>query len=1139
MSHMRVPANIRLFVVAALVLVSALASAQMEWKQVTHTAAWASRWGNVPAVVFDGKMWVLGGINYAVAMTDVYYSTDGFGWTRTTDSAPWSAASGRHCEAITFNGKIWVLQSARDSFYFPLVEVWNSADGAAWTRVADAPSMGDRFTALAYGGKMWALCDGGGVWSSTDGVEWIDVGTAAWGQRPNHHSVVFDNKMWVLGGRRDTTDLNDVWYSTDGVSWTLATDSTGWVRMSQFPVVTHDGKMWVLGGTNVDGFPVGHVWWSADGVNWARATDSAGWGRRAVGAVLAYNGHIWVVDGYDVWRSADGVAWTKVTFGAEWEARTSPKGLAFDGKMWVLGGYGADTIATAQLLGDVWHTTDGVAWTQAVDSAPWAGRYDQAAVVFDNRMWIMGGFTWGHDCLNDVWSSYDGVSWVKVTDHAAWPGRARHTAVAFGGRMWVMGGRKIDGNDARDVWYSTDGANWTRATSAAGWSGRNGHAAVTAGGYLWVLGGWGDGGELADVWRSADGVNWTQTTANPGWSNRTAHSATTYGGRIWVCGGAGGATTPVHDVWYSTDGVSWTQATAAAEWSRRANAASVGFGGKLWVLGGWVGDAFANDVWYYEAPPGVEVVSPNGGEVLFAGTHRTVTWASTGSMTDSVSYSLDNGTTWRFLGKQSPPEWYLDWVVPDTAAQCLIKVTALGDSVMEDVSDAPFAISPGWRRGKSIPVLPNGNERKGPKDGAWLVTGPGPGKSGDVVYVAKGNKTTDFYRYEPAPGDSSAWYYDGVAQIPLIEPNGKEKAPGKGCVGVYGGGYIYMTKGANTDGFWRYNVAANTWEALAPVPLGWTGKKVKGGTDMVYVAGGGDTAWVYLLKGYKTEFYRYDVKAGRWETLSDVPAGGGRAKWDKGSFLVYDGAGSIYAHQAKYVTRTGDAASDHHYMFRFDLAGQQWAETLPGMPLQGLHNGSIKNKKSKDGGSGVWRDGYLYALKGGGSQQFFQYDPRARAWLELDTIPSNTNPAKKTFVKAGGDITVYEGRTGTTFFILKGNKTFDFLELPLGGGGKALAAGRARSGIQAGPAATAVGRVAVTPSLLTTGSATLRYSLPAAGPATIKVIDVTGRQVLSQAFAAQRSGRLRLDLDGLSNGVYLVRLESERFNSTAKMVIER
>jgi len=62
------------------------------------------------------------------------------------------------------------------------------------------------------------------------------------------------------------------------------------------------------------------------------------------------------------------------------------------------------------------------------------------------------------------------------------------------------------------------------------------------------------------------------------------------------------------------------------------------------------------------------------------------------------------------------------------------------------------------------------------------------------------------------------------------------------------------------------------------------------------------------------------------------------------------------------------------------------------------------------------------------------------------------------------------------------------------------------------------------------------YPLPGNGQATLRVCDVTGRQVYTVS-GVPRSG-FRLDLRSMPAGVYLVRLESGRGSATRKLVIE-
>jgi hypothetical protein len=393
------------------------------------------------------------------------------------------------------------------------------------------------------------------------------------------------------------------------------------------------------------------------------------------------------------------------------------------------------------------------------------------------------------------------------------------------------------------------------------------------------------------------------------------------------------------------------------------------------------------------------------------------------------------------------------------------------------------------------------------------------------VYVAKGNKTTDFYRYD-AVEDS----FSDLEPIPGDE-GGKTKLPRKGCAAATDGvSAIYMTKGNNTTGFWKYDIGTNTWTRLADVPLGADGKKVKGGNDLAYVPGTGDTGWVYLLKGYKTSFYRFNTVTAAWDsTLTDVPYGGA-PKYDKGSFLVYDEAGHLYAHQAKYNDGTS------HYMFKYDLAAGMWGTAMKGMPMIGAYGGKEKSKKSKDGGSGAWDNGAMYALKGGNTCMFYKYEPGAKgdSWTELDTVPSYGSTLKKKKLKAGADLAVY---APGVFFALKGNKTYEFWRYvqPTANSLQPTA----RSGVMAERMANGGWQMAIAPNPLASGFATVSYSLPRAGAATVTVLDVAGRTVSVQTLVAQRAGAVPLDLRKLANGVYLVRFDAEGYTQNRKLVVQK
>jgi len=81
--------------------------------------------------------------------------------------------------------------------------------------------------------------------------------------------------------------------------------------------------------------------------------------------------------------------------------------------------------------------------------------------------------------------------------------------------------------------------------------------------------------------------------------------------------------------------------------------------------------------------------------------------------------------------------------------------------------------------------------------------------------------------------------------------------------------------------------------------------------------------------------------------------------------------------------------------------------------------------------------------------------------------------------------------------------------------------------------------LAVTPNPIACGFATLRYSLPGTGPATITVFDVSGRPTYRHAVTAERDGAAKLDLRELRGGVYLVLLDAGAHTVAQKLVVRR
>lgn len=298
-------------------------------------------------------------------------------------------------------------------------------------------------------------------------------------------------------------------------------------------------------------------------------------------------------------------SWTKVG-NAQWQARDSQGEVVFNDKLWIFGGWFDSYHAPPR---DVWNSADGKTWELVTKEAPWKYSDLPMSLTFDKKMWVMGG--WyngrlpGHGSTNEVWSSTDGKDWKLEAEHAGWTPRLAGAVVEFKGRMWVLGGIEnyYFGDEKslkNDVWSSADGKTWTQATADAGWAPRAYHQAAVLGDKIYVFG----GGNYVpkyqafnDVWSSRDGVTWTKETDAAPWSPRLWFSAVTYRNRMWVIGGwSKTPNTNWGDVWYSEDGKAWSQLKTPSAWKERHELSAFVLKDKLWIAGGHA-MPLSNEVW--------------------------------------------------------------------------------------------------------------------------------------------------------------------------------------------------------------------------------------------------------------------------------------------------------------------------------------------------------------------------------------------------------------------------------------------------------------------------------------------------------------------------------------------------------------
>lgn len=240
----------------------------IEWKLIDSDAPW--KYSDLPmTITFRDQMWFMGGWTNGRlaghgATNEVWSSSDGKKWDLISH-AGWSP---RIASAVVeFKGKIWILGGS-ENYYF-----------------GDASSLKND------------------VWSSPDGKTWTqETAEAGWKPRAYHQAAVLNDKIYVFGGGNYVPEyfaLNDVWSSVDGKNWEQVTDHAEWSPRLWFSSVVYRDRMWVLGGWS--GNPHknwGDVWHSRDGKQWKQLKSDISWKERHEHSVYVFRDKIWVAGGH-------------------------------------------------------------------------------------------------------------------------------------------------------------------------------------------------------------------------------------------------------------------------------------------------------------------------------------------------------------------------------------------------------------------------------------------------------------------------------------------------------------------------------------------------------------------------------------------------------------------------------------------------------------------------------------------------------------------------------------------------------------------------------------------------------------------------------------------------------------------------
>jgi cysteine-rich repeat protein len=288
-------------------------------------------------------------------------------------------------------------------------------------------------------------------------IAWTEAGSDALPfPIAGHASLVFDNKMWIIGGGGNAG--RKVFYSSDGATWTEAGSDALPVALSYSTSVVFDNKMWVIGGKLAGAAgPSRKVFSSSDGMVWTEAgTDALPMGLFGLSAVV-FHDEMWVVGGKTVvtnvngftstqatrkvFHSSDGITWTEAGNDALPGAGPEVHAVVFNNQMWALYGSGPASI--------FW-SNDGAHWDKLLSVIP-NNYYYETVNVFEGRLWNIAGF-WGAGYET---VSMDGVAWKAIAETGRPADLWYPTSLVFDGKIWLIGGLNQTQSSYRKVLYAT------------------------------------------------------------------------------------------------------------------------------------------------------------------------------------------------------------------------------------------------------------------------------------------------------------------------------------------------------------------------------------------------------------------------------------------------------------------------------------------------------------------------------------------------------------------------------------------------------------------------------------------------------------------------------------------------------------
>lgn len=258
--------------------------------------------------------------------------------------------------------------------------------------------------------------------------------------------------------------------------WTRVVESANWKKSYNFQMLTVRDTLWTF-------HPDGN-WYSVNGKDWTKSSLPNAIHNLAFLDYVVFNNSVFGLGHFEgnierftfkneIYQTNDFKQWITLSKSSNLPPRFFYHPFVFDNKLWIIGGEDNTT-----QYADIWNSPDGVVWTLQKENLNFGKRSNSQVVFFKNRLFLLN---------NDVWSSSDALNWKLETNEIV-PGENifGYAAVVFDNRIWLLGCNR-NGQFSSQVLVSENGKDWNGME--APWSPRGGIAATLFKGKIVMTGG--------------------------------------------------------------------------------------------------------------------------------------------------------------------------------------------------------------------------------------------------------------------------------------------------------------------------------------------------------------------------------------------------------------------------------------------------------------------------------------------------------------------------------------------------------------------------------------------------------------------------------------------------------------------------